>query len=127
MNKFIITQFRRVIPLTDIEHIIETCYHDSNVCQPHIVLAILKSGECVNVANTWNPYISEPLLLMFDNFNADDTANLFDVNLQIDHLQKFYDAMISVMGRNSAFLDSTYDYLKERLISGEIQCTLTRK
>ena len=125
MEKMIVTEYSRPIMLNKVKEFVQrTMYLAENKVIPYAVLALLDSGELVNVGNFDDLDTAEISQIILDIFTEDKKA-VFDVNLEVFRIKKFLEMLRYVSADSETLYQTLVSDLKRQLKSGELDVSFT--
>lgn len=123
MKKNIITQFGKIINFNQIEKIYRKTvigFDDYNKLligdKPFAILAVMKTGEIVNIGNFSDYDMAEIIEIMLDVFET-NKKSFFEVNLQADGVKKFIDFLKKV---TEEYYPLAIDDIKISIANGDL-------
>ena len=125
MEKMIVTEYGRPIMLNKVKEFVQrTMYLAEDKVIPYAEVALLDSGELVNVGNFDDLDTAEISQIILDIFTEDKKA-VFDVNLEVFGIKKFLEMLRYVSADSETLYQTLVSDLKRQLKSGELDVSFT--
>lgn len=125
MEKMIVTEYGRPIMMQKVKEFTQrTIFLADERVIPYAVLALLDSGELVNVGNFDDADTAEILRIILDIF-AEDKKAVFDVNLEVFGIRNFLEMLRYVSADGDSVYRILINELKQQLKSGELDVSFS--